>query len=175
MWIVRVVMSDATAWQVGWGCSPYRWGAWRWLPSLHCVRWPPRRSRRTHGYTPPTCDWLFLPSVSMPRSLALRTSPWQTSTACELCLWAVFRPFSCPVPVCLSFYTLFTVGTLIFCDRREQSSSALMVERGVLGFPKHNLAPSQNTLVGTTAFHLSTSKVADLNSHNLRQASKSSS
>ena len=27
-----------------------------------------------------------------------------------------------------------------------------MVERGVLGFPKHNLAPSQNTLVGTTAF-----------------------
>ena len=54
-------------------------------------------------------------------------------------------------------------------------SSALMVERGVLGFPKHNLAPSQNTLVGTTAFQLSTSKVADLNSHNLRQASKSSS
>ena len=53
--------------------------------------------------------------------------------------------------------------------------SALMVERGVLGFPKHNLAPSQNTLVGTTAFQLSTSKVADLNSHNLRQASKSSS
>ena len=39
-----------------------------------------------------------------------------------------------------------------------------MVERGVLGFPKHNLAPSQNTLVGTTAFQLSTSKVADLNS-----------
>ena len=31
-----------------------------------------------------------------------------------------------------------------------------------------NLAPSQNTLVGTTAFQLSTSKVADLNSHNLR-------
>ena len=30
-----------------------------------------------------------------------------------------------------------------------------MVERGVLGFPKHNLAPSQNTLVGTTAFQLS--------------------
>ena len=28
-----------------------------------------------------------------------------------------------------------------------------MVERGVLGFPKHNLAPSQNTLVGTTALH----------------------
>ena len=70
---------------------------------------------------------------------------------------------------------LFTVGTLTFCDRREQNSSALMVERGVLGFPKHNLAPSQNTLVGTTAFQLSTSKVADLNSHNLRQASKSSS
>ena len=58
---------------------------------------------------------------------------------------------------------------------REQKISALMVERGVLGFPKHNLAPSQNTLVGTTAFQLSTSKVADLNSHNLRQASKSSS
>lgn len=75
----------------------------------------------------------------------------------------------------LSFDILFTVGTLTFCDRREQNSSALMVERGVLGFPKHNLAPSQNTLVGTTAFQLSTSKVADLNSHNLRQASKSSS
>ena len=89
--------------------------------------------------------------------------------------WAVFRPFSYSVPVCLSFDILFTVGTLTFCDRREQNSSALMVERGVLGFPKHNLAPSQNTLVGTTAFQLSTSKVADLNSHNLRQASKSSS
>ena len=79
------------------------------------------------------------------------------------------------IPVCLSFCTLFTVGTLTFCDRREQNFSALMVERGVLGFPKHNLAPSHNTLVGTTAFQLSTSKVADLNSHNLRQASKSSS
>ena len=64
---------------------------------------------------------------------------------------------------------------LTFCDRWEQKISALMVERGVLGFPKHNLAPSQNTLVGTTAFQLSTPKVADLNSHNLRQASKSSS
>ena len=112
-------------------------------------------------YTPPTCGWLFSPSVSKPRSLALRTSPRQTSTACEPCLWAVFRP-SCSVPVCLSFDILFTVGTLTFCDRREQNSSALMVERGVLGFPKHNLAPSQNTLVGTTAFLLSTSKVADL-------------
>ena len=70
---------------------------------------------------------------------------------------------------------IITVGTLTFCDHREQNSSTLMVERGVLGFPKHNLAPSQNTLVGTTAFQLSTSKVADLNSHNLRQASKSSS
>ena len=99
----------------------------------------------------------------------------RTSTACEPCPWAVFRPFSCLVPVRLSFYTLFIVGTLTFCDRREQNFSALMVERGVLGFPKHNLAPSQNTLVGTTAFQLSTSKVADLNSHNLRQASKSSS
>jgi len=89
--------------------------------------------------------------------------------------WAVFRPFSCLVPVRLSFDTLFIVGTLTFCDRWEQKISALMVERGVLGFPKHNLAPSQNTLVGTTAFQLSTSKVADLNSHNLRQASKSSS
>ena len=126
-------------------------------------------------YTPPTCGWLFSPSASKPRSLASRTSPCQTSTACEPCLWAVFRPFSCPVHVCLSFYTLFTVGTLTFCDHREQSSSALMVERGVLGLPKHNLAPSHNTLVGTTAFQQSTSKVADLNSHNLRQASKSSS
>ena len=34
---------------------------------------------------------------------------------------------------------------------------------------------AQNALVGTTAFQLSTSKAADLNSHNLRQASKSSS
>ena len=126
-------------------------------------------------YTPPTCGWLFSPSVSKPRSLASRTSLRQTSTACEPCLWAVFRPFSCLVHVCLSFDILFTVGTLIFCDRWEQKFSALMVERGVLGFPKHNLAPSQNTLVGTTAFQLSTSKVADLNSHNLRQASKSSS
>ena len=70
---------------------------------------------------------------------------------------------------------VIAVGILIFCDHREQKFSTLMVERGVLGFPKHNLAPSQNTLVGTTAFQLSTSKVADLNSHNLRQASKSSS
>ena len=76
---------------------------------------------------------------------------------------------------CLSLGILFIVGTLTFCDRWEQNFSALMVERGVLGFPKHNLASSQNTLVGTTAFQLSTSKVADLNSHNLRQASKSSS
>lgn len=70
---------------------------------------------------------------------------------------------------------VIAVGILILCDHREQKFSTLMVERGVLGFPKHNLAPSQNTLVGTTAFQLSTSKVADLNSHNLRQASKSSS
>ena len=70
---------------------------------------------------------------------------------------------------------IITVGTLTFCDRREQNSSALMVERGVLGFPKHNLAPSQNTLVGTTASRLSIPKVADLSSHNLRHASKSSS
>lgn len=175
MWIVRVVMPDATAWQVGWDCSPCQWDSWRWLSSQCCVHWPPRRSRRTHGCTPPTCGWLSSPSVSKPRSLALRTSPWQISTACEPCPWAVFRPFSCIVHVCLSFDILFTVGTLTFCDRREQNSSALMVERGVLGFPKHNLAPSQNTLVGTTAFQLSTSKVADLNSHNLRQASKSSS
>ena len=70
---------------------------------------------------------------------------------------------------------VIAVGILIFCDHREQKFSTLMVERGVLGIPKHNLAPSQNTLVGTTAFQLSTSKVADLNSHNLRQASKSSS
>ena len=79
------------------------------------------------------------------------------------------------VSACLSFDILFTVGTPTFCDRREQNSSTLMVERGVLGFPKHNLAPSQNMVVGTTPFQLSTSKVADLNSHNLRQASKSSS
>ena len=70
---------------------------------------------------------------------------------------------------------VIAVGILIFCDHREQKFSTLMVERGVLGGPKHNLALSQNTLVGTTAFQLSTSKVADLNSHNLRQASKSSS
>ena len=71
---------------------------------------------------------------------------------------------------------VIAVGILIFCDHREQKfSPPLMVERGVLGVPKHNLAPSQNTLVGTTAFQLSMSKVADLNSHNLRQASKSSS
>ena len=70
---------------------------------------------------------------------------------------------------------VIAVGILIFCDHREQKFSPLMVERGVLGVPKHNLAPSQNTLVGTTAFQLSTPKVADLNSHNLRQASKSSS
>ena len=70
---------------------------------------------------------------------------------------------------------VIAVGILIFCDHREQKFSTLMVERGVLGVPKHNLAPSQNTVVGTTAFQLSTSKVSDLNSHNLRQASKSSS
>ena len=57
---------------------------------------------------------------------------------------------------------VIAVGILIFCDHREQKFSTLMVERGVLGVPKHNLAPSQNTLVGTTAFQLSTSKVADL-------------
>ena len=28
-----------------------------------------------HGCTPPTCGWLFSPSVSMPRSLASRTLP----------------------------------------------------------------------------------------------------
>lgn len=76
--------------------------------------------------------------------------------------------------VCHSIYCLQLVHSLS-ATVGEQNSSALMVERGVLGFPKHNLAPSQNTLVGTTAFQLSTSKVADLNSHNLRQASKSSS
>lgn len=49
---------------------------------------------------------------------------------------------------------VIAVGILIFCDHREQKFSTLMVERGVLGFPKHNLAPSQNTLAGTTAFQL---------------------
>ena len=43
---------------------------------------------------------------------------------------------------CLSLGILFIVGILIFCDHREQKFSTLMVERGVLGFPKHNLAPS---------------------------------
>ena len=100
------------------------------------------RSRWTHGYTQPTCDWFFSPSISIPRSLAERTSSCQTLTACESFLWAVFRPFFCLVHVCLSFDILFTVGTLTFCDRWEQKFSALMVERGVLGFPKHNLAPS---------------------------------
>ena len=33
-----------------------------------------------------------------------------------------------PVPACLSFDILFTVGTLTFCDRRKQNSSALMVD-----------------------------------------------
>ena len=37
---------------------------------------------------------------------------------------------------------VIAVGILIFCDHREQKFFALMVERGVLGFPKHNLAPS---------------------------------
>ena len=37
---------------------------------------------------------------------------------------------------------VIAVGILIFCDHREQKFSTLMVERGVLGFPKHNLAPS---------------------------------
>ena len=37
---------------------------------------------------------------------------------------------------------MITVSILSFCDHREQDFSALMVERGVLGFPKHNLAPS---------------------------------
>ena len=33
-----------------------------------------------------------------------------------------------PVPACLSFDILFTVGTLTFCDRLKQNSSALMVD-----------------------------------------------
>ena len=37
---------------------------------------------------------------------------------------------------------VIAVGILIFCDHREQKFSTLMVERGVLGFPKHNLAVS---------------------------------
>ena len=37
---------------------------------------------------------------------------------------------------------VITVGTLTFYDRWEQNFTAFMVERGVLGFPKHNLAPS---------------------------------
>ena len=40
---------------------------------------------------------------------------------------------------------VIAVGILIFCDHREQKFSTLMVERGVLGFPKHNLAPSSKS------------------------------
>ena len=46
------------------------------------------------------------------------------------------------------------------------------VERGVLGFPKHNLAPPLRTKDEIFAFRLSMPKVADLNSLNLRQTSK---
>ena len=84
------------------------------------------------------------------------------------------RYFSHVLYACHSIHCLQLVHSLS-ATVGSKNSSALMVERGVLGFPKHNLAPSQNMLVGTTAFQLSTSKVADLNSHNLRQVSKSSS
>ena len=67
---------------------------------------------------------------------------------------------------------VIAVGILIFCDHREQKFSILMVERGVLGFPKHNLAPSSKNKDEIFAFRLSMPKVADLNSLNLRQTSK---
>ena len=51
---------------------------------------------------------------------------------------------------------VIAVGILIFCDHREQKFSTLMVERGVLGFPKHNLAPSSKNKrrdICLSAFH----------------------
>ena len=73
-----------------------------------------------------------------------------------------------------------TKETKMFPEQQEKMTQEVMASLhpstyGKDHAPKHNLAPSQNTLVGITAFQLSTSKVADLNSHNLRQASKSSS
>lgn len=67
---------------------------------------------------------------------------------------------------------VIAVGILIFCDHREQKFSTLMVERGVLGFPKHNLAPSSKNKRRDICLSLSMPKVADLNSLNLRQTSK---
>ena len=52
--------------------------------------------------------------------------------------------------------TVIAVGTLTFCNRWEQNFFALMVERGVLGFPKHNLAPSSKNKrrdICLSAFH----------------------
>ena len=51
---------------------------------------------------------------------------------------------------------VIAVGILIFCDHREQKFSTLVVERGVLGFPKHNLAPSSKNKrrdICLSAFH----------------------
>ena len=42
-------------------------------------------------------------------------------------------PFSCLVPVCLSFDILFTVGTLTFCDRRGKIPPPSWWSEGVWG------------------------------------------
>ena len=47
-----------------------------------------------------------------------------------------------------------------------------MVERGVLGFPKHNLAPSSKHNNRHSCLSFSKSKIADLKSHNLHETSK---
>ena len=59
---------------------------------------------------------------------------------------------------------VIAVGILIFCDHREQKFSTLMVERGVLGFPKHNLAPSSKNKrrdICLSAFHVEKAREID--------------
>ena len=150
-------------------------GSWRWLTYQRCVRWPPHRSRRTHGYTPPTFGWLFSPSASMPRNLALRTSPWQISTTCEPCLWrSSALSLVLFLYACHSIYCLLLVHSLSATVGSKISPLSWWSE---VFWGSQNITSlhPQNTLVETSAIRLSMPKVTDLNSHNLRHASKSSS
>ncbi len=108
------------------------------------------------------------------RSLASRTHRDRLRQLATLPVGGL-PPFFLYCSCMLSFDILFTVGTLTFCDRRSKIPPPSWWSEAFWGSQNITSLPLRNTLVVITAFQLSTSKVADLNSHNLRQASKSSS
>ena len=73
---------------------------------------------------------------------------------------------------CLSLGILFIIGTLTFCDHREQNFSPSWWSEEFWGSQNITSLPLPRTKDETFAFRLSMPKVTDLNSHKLHQTSK---